>query len=148
MIGLNLVLFFGFLYAAAHAWPYRPDFNVSAAPTRRKILTLQSAEYAKRWQSVVSKIVPEAPDSYRLAIIEADAFLDEVLRGIGLPGEHFADRLSRLDEDEVRSVHRVWRAHRVRNDLVHTPGFVITPESGKETLEDYESFLKEIEVIS
>lgn len=37
--------------------------------------------------------------------------------------------------------------HRMRNDLVHTPGFVLSLEDAKMALEGYEAFLKELEVI-
>jgi hypothetical protein len=64
-----------------------------------------------------------------------------------IPGEHLADRLSNLDQDDIKSMNRVWRAHRLRNDLVHTPGFAVSPSDAQQAMDDYEAFLKEMEVI-
>jgi len=66
---------------------------------------------------------------------------------MGLAGEHMADRLGQIKEAEVRTLDRLWRAHRVRNDLVHSPGFSLSLFDAKRVIDDYEAFLKEVKVL-
>ena len=88
-----------------------------------------------------------SPDSMRMAVIEADSLVNDVLKQFGMPGEHLADRLANLSPDEYKTLDAVWKAHRIRNDLVHTPGFFVGPEEALKLLKDYELFLKELEAV-
>jgi hypothetical protein len=125
---------------------YRPDLTYDHRPDKN-ILTLQEQRFRERWQEILNLAEPANGESFKKAIIEADTFVDGVLGELGLEGEHMADRLERLDPDEIGSMPKLWRAHRIRNDLVHTPGFVIAPADGWQVLQDYETFLKEIKVL-
>ncbi|MDP3975076.1 MAG: hypothetical protein Q8P88_02220, partial [Candidatus Jorgensenbacteria bacterium] len=82
--------------------------------------------------------------SYVLAIIEADKLVDDALKTSGLQGEHMADRLEKLRVEDYPTLDRLWRAHRVRNELVHTPDFGINEGDAKDVLRVYEKFLKEL----
>lgn len=99
------------------------------------------------WDAVQAKAVTGKIESMRLAVIEADALVDMVLKRAGYEGENLAERLARVLPSEVKSVEGVWAAHRLRNDLAHTPGFVLTVEAAKAALDVYEAFLKEVRAI-
>lgn len=140
---VDLLLFAGFTYALVEGWRFRPSFDFSKKQVK-KTLSLRDAVTRERWQSIIDKFSIGSPDSARLAVIEADALVDGVLKRIGLAGEHLADRLSNLETEELKTVERVWRAHRLRNELVHAPGFSLSPGGAKTALDDYEAFLREI----
>lgn len=146
LILITLALAGGFLYSFYHAWYFHPRFDLEKRKAR-KIFTLRDAVMKERWQSIMKKFSLGTPESARLAVIEADALVDAALKGMEVPGEHLADRLSNLETEEIVSMNKIWRAHRMRNDLVHTPGFMLGPEDTKMALQDYEAFLKEIEAI-
>jgi hypothetical protein len=55
-----------------------------------------------------------------------------------------ADRLEQLNRADLPSLDDLWRAHRIRNDLVHTVGFTLTPNETREILGVYEKFLLEL----
>lgn len=139
----------GFFYALYQSWRFHPRFHLEKEHAK-KIFTLRDAVMKERWQSIVKKFSLGTAASIRVAVIEADALADSALKGMDIPGEHLADRLSNLEGEEdfvIKSMQRVWRAHRMRNDLVHTPGFALSPEDAKIALEGYEAFLKELGVI-
>jgi len=73
--------------------------------------------------------------------------VDAVLKDYGFPGEHLADRLMSFTPEDMKSLNRLWDAHRVRNDIVHRPGAGISVGEGKKAIESYEAFLKELEVL-
>jgi hypothetical protein len=148
-IVVDIVLVIGFIYAFSKAWRFHPDYETKedVGPTAAHRQTVHDVVMRERWHATMAKFALATPEAARVAIIEADALVDAALKGMQIEGEHLADRLSNLESDEIKSMPRIWRAHRMRNDLVHTPGFMITSQDAERTMRDYEAFLKEIEVI-
>jgi hypothetical protein len=143
------VLFFGgFVFALVKALEYRPKYYLRPPKEVKRALTLQDAVLRDRWTNAEKRFALGTPEALKAAIVEADAVADAVLKELGLPGEHMADRLERLSEEEVRTLGRVWRAHRVRNNVVHSPDFELTPDEASRTFGDYRAFLKELDVIA
>jgi hypothetical protein len=143
-IGLCII----FVYAFQKGLQYRPHFGKkSAATVKARRLSIDQAELKHRWEKIQEKALRENIEGIRIAIIEADAFVDFILKELGVPGEHFSDRLSNVNPDNIRSIDNLWRAHRVRNSLVHTPGYQIDLRDGKTLFRYYEEFLKEINIL-
>jgi hypothetical protein len=64
---------------------------------------------------------------WRLAILEADIILSDMLQKMGLPGEGVAERLKSVDKSSFRTLDDAWEAHKVRNRIAHDgPEFHIT----------------------
>ncbi|MGC9599106.1 MAG: hypothetical protein ABSE18_01850 [Minisyncoccia bacterium] len=145
-IVITILLAGGFVFALYKGWSYHPRYELEKRKAK-KIFTLRDAVTKEHWESIVRKFSLGTPEAARAAVIEADALADTVLKSMEIPGTHLADRLSNLEPEEVASLDRVWRAHRTRNDLVHTPGFALTAKEAQKTLEDYEAFLKDLGVL-
>ena len=146
-IVLDILIFGVFVYAFMKSLEVRPKFHGGWRPKKR-VITLRQVVFEDKWKNILKRFHDGSPEAMRIAIIEADALIDEVLKDIGLSGEHMADRLSQLTADDLESLNRVWKAHRLRNDIVHRAGFSFSPDEGKAALEDYEAFLREIGAIS
>ncbi len=152
-IVLDIALIIGLAYSIARSWRFRPGFHASdagghhGASTAPHKPTMHDIVMNERWHTILEKFKSGTPEAARLAIIEADALVDTALKSMRIEGEHLADRLSNLEDEEIRSMPRIWRAHRVRNDLVHTPGFAIAPHDAERSMQDYEAFLREINAI-
>lgn len=142
---LDLVLLLLVAWLFTKIWRLRPHLVV-ALPPEKRTLTLRRAIVQERWKKIMARVGGGTLDSFRVAIVEADTLVNDSLKRMGLPGEHMADRLASFSDPEI-DLSRIWRAHRLRNDLVHSAGFTITPEEAKRTLEDYESFLKNIHLL-
>ena len=145
-IFLDIALLGISLFAIWKILKLRPPKN-PGRKAKKKTLTLQTAVFIDRWNAVQRKIFIGSPESLRLGVIEADEVVDSVLKALGLAGEHMADRLAKVNPDTLQSLNRVWRAHRLRNDLAHTPGFSLSLEDAQAAIGDYESFLKEIGIL-
>jgi hypothetical protein len=100
--------------------------------------------YRKHWNDIRAHAEDAPPQSLTLAVIAGDNLVDDALKEMGLQGEHMADRLEQLHKADLPSLDDLWRAHRVRNDLVHTVGFTLTPNETREVLDVYEKFLLEL----
>ena len=149
VVAFDIALVAGLIYVLMELEPYRPHFvrdPKKYVHSEKKIATLRDAGLVKKWQAIVEKSESMPPQSLTLGIIEADSFVDDVLKRMSLPGEHMADRLDKLGSD-LKTIDAVWKAHRVRNDVVHTPGYFLSPRDARKILKDYEAFLKELEVL-
>lgn len=145
---LNILVVAAFTVTFFFAARYRPKFvRRPSRPKHPAPLEAKREAMRARWQRILAKAAANPPQSYVLAIIEADKCVDDVLKDLGLSGEHMADRLEQLDASDFKTFEKLWRAHRVRNELVHTPDFGIDPTDAKEILEIYEAFLKELEIL-
>ncbi|MDO8469819.1 MAG: hypothetical protein Q7S84_02225 [bacterium] len=146
IIFLDLVLFAVFVYSFLKELEYRPTFvrNLQAA---RKRPVLGDPKVREQWLHILEQADRNPPQSYALAIIEADKFTDSILQRIGYPGEHMADRLESLNGAELATLDNLWRAHRLRNELVHTPDFDVSEHDTKHALRSYQKFLTELGVL-
>ncbi len=143
---LDVILLAGTIYAIARAWPLRPKLSLFERAVKRA-RPAKDPQIKIAWERIMARAATGTLESLRLSLIEADAFVDSFLKRQGYEGEHMADRLSRIDPDEIKTLERVWKAHRLRNDVVHTPGFTVFPDSAKSALKAFDDFLKELEAI-
>ncbi|RJP45691.1 hypothetical protein C4587_00425 [Candidatus Parcubacteria bacterium] len=144
---LDALLAFGFVLAVVKGLKFRPHFEIRGSSTRARAASQRNKFFRDRWDATMKKFMQGTPDAVRVAIIEADSLVDEALKQMSFPGEHFADRLQKLNKEDFKTLDRLWAAHRIRNDLVHTPGFFLSASDAKGVLEDYQAFLKEFGVL-
>jgi hypothetical protein len=142
-IVVDVLLVGVFIYAMVGAFEVRPRFHKSPFK-KKKVITLRQAVFREKWKNILKKFHGGSPEAMRITIIEADALADEALKQMNLKGDTMADRLGRLDQDDVPSLNRIWKAHRLRNDIVHRAGFSFPPEDAQAALNDIEAFLKDI----
>jgi len=145
LVGLNGTLFVFFIYSFYKGWQLRPQIAIGRKV--KKTFTLRDAIFKERWNKIIHQFSPNSTESSKLSIIEADKLVDDALKQIGLKGEHMADRLDQLSEDDIFSLPGIWRAHRLRNSIVHTPGFEVRPQTAEKAIEAYKAFLNEIGVL-
>lgn len=72
-----------------------------------------------RWQSVLERAQSDDEKNWRLAILEADIMLNELLDVLGFRGETMADKMKQASRDRFRTIDLAWEAHRVRNQIAH-----------------------------
>jgi hypothetical protein len=150
VIFIDMLLFFAGIFAAMELFSTRPRFVYDPRKSRKGHAVKKESALHKvtaAWVKIHEKLSQGTPEAMRIAIIEADGLTDSVLKKRGYPGETFADRLSRFNAQGMESLDALWDAHRLRNDIVHTPGFHITSSQAEKAIHSYERFLKEIEAL-
>jgi len=100
--------------------------------------------FHKRWQSILKKAESEDEDSQKLAIIEADKMLDDLLKETGLKGENMGERLKQIDPNQIANLEALWEAHKIRNRIVHEPDYRLKPNEVKEVIEIYRRALEDL----
>ncbi|MCY4010504.1 MAG: hypothetical protein OXF30_00325 [Candidatus Saccharibacteria bacterium] len=102
---------------------------------------LNKSHYQKAWQGL--QIHLKQPQTYPLAIIEADKLLDKALKEAGYKGDSMKDRLVSAQK-HLSDSQSLWRAHKLRNRLVHEMNVTLSVKETKQTLEAFQKGLKNI----
>ncbi|HHE76564.1 MAG TPA: hypothetical protein ENL27_01110 [Candidatus Parcubacteria bacterium] len=100
----------------------------------------------KRWAKITKKLDSNKESDYKLAVIEADSLLEEILEKIGYKGETLKDRLDQLDEEILPNIKEVREAHQVRNDIVHDPDYRLGLDQASKILAVYEEAFRKLEL--
>lgn len=147
---LDIALTAGVILLFIRAWVTREKIDTKAAPPSvAQILSKPGlqATYAEQWRKILEQSAANPPESFRMAIVSADALVDEMLKEAGFAGAGMAERLGRLNGLGVRHLNGVFRAHRIRNELAHASEFTLSPKDAMRVLGLYERFLKEVKVL-
>lgn len=72
-----------------------------------------------RWSRILEQSRTDAEHDWRLAILEADILLNELLDMQGYKGETIADKMKQADRANFNSIDAAWEAHKVRNRIAH-----------------------------
>src|SRR3989338_2541032 len=85
----------------------------------------------KRWRQIIKKTESRFEDDYKLAIIEADDFLYQVLEEAGFRGESFEELSKSAGARVITNLDTILQAHEIRNSIVYNQDFRIEPETAK-----------------
>ncbi len=97
----------------------------------------------KRWSQIEALQATPDRTSERMAVIEADKLLDEVLRSMGMPGKSMGERLTFAQHKYFR-LRQVWWAHKVRNQLVHEDSFELKRAQSRAAVKSFREALREL----
>ena len=103
-------------------------------------------EINKRWNKITKSIKTGTESEYKLAIIEADDFLYQVLEEKDFEGDNLEQMLEKAGRKRVPDYDEILSAHGVRNAIVYDTSYSLDIESAKKILSDYESAIKAIAV--
>lgn len=146
---VSTLLLLGFIYAMIRY----------AQVSEEEVQRLRDAEQAYRvahgehdenvrWKQVLAHVESDNPNDWRLAIIEADIMLDELLDSLGYIGQSVGDRLKGARPEIFRSVQDAWDAHKVRNEIAHRGSdFVLTQRAARTAISQYERVFTEFNFI-
>lgn len=101
----------------------------------------------KRWEDVAVKSKSHIESDWKVAVIEADKFMDDLFKQIGFKGKDMGERMKQINPSQISNINEIWQAHKVRNNLVHDPNFKITYGDAEFVVKTYEKTLKELELI-
>lgn len=73
----------------------------------------------EKWQDIEAKINSANPSDWRLAILEADIVLFDMLDQMGLPGDSLGEKLKSADTSFFGTINEAWGAHKIRNTIAH-----------------------------
>ncbi|MDR3583037.1 MAG: hypothetical protein P4L62_01620 [Candidatus Pacebacteria bacterium] len=110
-------------------------------------LTTKRNRLAKRWSKISEKMKSDSESAWKVAIIEADNIIDDLIKRMRYPGENMSERLAGINPGQVENIEELRHAHEVRNRIIHEDDLKLTRELADETMAAYENFLKYFEVL-
>jgi hypothetical protein len=100
-----------------------------------------------RLNDVLQHVDSDNPNDWKLAIIEADIVLDDLLKQHGFVGASLGERLKGITSNQLGSISDAWEAHKVRNRIAHDGAdFVLTKRQAEETINRYRRVFAEFGV--
>jgi hypothetical protein len=101
-------------------------------------------QISKRLNKIKNRIKSGSDAEYKLAIIEAEDFLGEILDEAGYEGENFEEIAEKASKLLGSLFNDVLNAHQVRNSIVYDPDYKLTAENAKKVLLVYESAINSV----
>lgn len=101
-----------------------------------------------RWQTIGRYYNSANPSDWKLAVIEADIMLYEVLDKSGFPGESIGEMLKNTDRSKLQNLDAAWSAHKVRNEIAHSGlEYILTRNTIEQAIANYEKVFDELNFI-
>ncbi len=108
----------------------------------------EQKEHNTQWQTVLDYLDSDNPAEGRIAVLEADAMLDEVMKKAGGFGDTLGERLKSIDPRGFKSLQAAWDAHKVRNMIAHEGvNYQLTKRETKRVIDLYGQVFKEFQYI-
>lgn len=101
-----------------------------------------------KWEKILTLSESQNQSDWRLAIIEADIILDDLLKKLQLPGDTMGDKLKAVEPSDFTTIDAAWEAHKMRNMIAHEgTDFLINQREIRRIISLYESVFKEFQLI-
>jgi cell division protein FtsL len=98
----------------------------------------------ERWKKVLDYLFSANENDWKLAIIEADSILFDLLTQLKFKGDTLGDKLKEADRDTFHSLSLAWEAHNIRNKIAHEgSSFEVSLHEAKRIITLYEQIFQE-----
>lgn len=102
---------------------------------------------AKQWAKTLARLETGMESEYKLAVIEADSLLYEILNKMGFSGETLGEKLDKLTTVSLPNLEDIREAHKIRNNIVHDPDYRLSLEEARKILAIYEKALSDLQAL-
>lgn len=99
----------------------------------------------KVWNRIMARLDTGLESEYKLAVIEADSMLDDILKRMGYAGETLGERLKNLTSATLPNIEEIKATHQVRNNIVHDPNYELSLDDSKAALAVFEQALRDLQ---
>ncbi len=146
---LTLILLALFVWIMRRLWNLG-TLKEELAEVKGEVVPPQVAvtAYDNRWQEIKRHVNSINEAEWKLAIVEGDKFVDDVLKSAGFLGESMGERLMLIQPDQLINLQYLWEAHKLRNLLVHDVNFRLTHQQALYAINAFESVLRELEALT
>jgi len=110
-------------------------------------LTSKKKKTRAMWSKIRQRLESANEAEYKMAIIEADDIINELVRGLGYKGENFGERLSNIPDAQIANIEGMKQAHELRNRIIHDENLTLSREESDNALSHYEEFLRSFQVL-
>lgn len=121
------------------------DHEIAKALKRQKEMDRNTNP---RWHYIQTLIESPNSSDWRVAIIEADSLMEEILKERGIAGNTVSELLEGAKSNGYQSIQDAWEAHLVRNQIAHQGSeFILSQIEGRRVIKMFQNFFEELRVI-
>lgn len=145
-IALSLLFLFLIIYFIFKTSWLRLRFLEDTA----ELLTYQpfgARKIIKEWNKIEHRLEAGLETESKLAVIEADSMLNDVLEKMGFAGETLEERLKNLTSNSLSNIEQVWEAHKIRNNIVHDPNYQLSLDESRRVISIYKQTLISLQAL-
>lgn len=142
----SMVTFLAIVYVAWLTYKLKVEENKRDAlsPVAESKTSMQT----QKWQQVLTHVNSLNPAEWRLAILEADVMLDDMMQVQGFHGDTLGERLKNTPRGDFKNIDAAWEAHKIRNAIAHEgSGFLLSQRESKRVISLYELVFKEFSYV-
>jgi len=145
----SLALLVGIVYVVNRINQIRKEEKIKLDElTEKALLDTQGNPTNQRWAQIMRHIESTNENDWKLAILEADIILGEMLTKIGHTQENIGEKLKSVEKSDFNTIEKAWEAHKFRNDIAHGgSSFVVTHREASRIIDLYEAVFKEFEYL-
>lgn len=114
--------------------------------TKPHKIILDKEKFQTRWLKIENSVKKESPESWHLALINADKLVDIALRDLKISGQTMGERLKN-SKDKFSSPNSIWHAHKLRNVIAHETDVDINFDQTRRALASFKQALKDLGAI-
>ena len=101
---------------------------------------------SRRWGKIKKRLEKDNEAEYKLALIEADKMLDDILKRMGYGEETLNEKLKRLSLSDVSNLEELLKANEICQNIVHDPDYRLNKEKAGEIISIFEKSFKDLGV--
>lgn len=137
------ILVIGIIFVHIRAYEHRKMVEKRDAEKLKKI------EAAKKvanpaWKRISDLAASGNESSYRIAIIDADSMLDEMLSKAGVQGDTVMEKLKAAPRRDFQTIDMAFEAHAIRNAIAHSgPEFQISEREARRVIGLFQKVFEE-----
>lgn len=143
---LSIVMLVLYAYASTRRWQFFALADKELRDAESKYDEMyRGVRKIDRMKDVFEHLESINPNDWKLAIIEADIILDDLLKQNGYAGNTLGERLKSISPHQMSSLSDAWEAHKVRNRIAHDGAdFVLTKRLAEDTINRYRRVFAEL----
>ena len=107
----------------------------------------KKSKLLKKWNKITANIKSDNESLWKVAIIEADNIIDDLIARMKYPGANMSERLDGINPGQIENIEELKRAHEMRNRIIHEEDFKLDKKQAEEAISYYENFLRYFEVL-
>lgn len=135
-------------YCLIRVWQIRREERIAFQASSKPVASLHVPRTQLRWQRIQEHINSDNEHSWRLAILECDIMLNELLDVRGYRGETMAEKMKRVERGDWNTIDLAWEAHKVRNSIAHEGSeHTLSGREARRVVGLYEQIFKEFKFL-
>ena len=145
---ISLVLGTAIIYCTIRIRQVRHLERMKFRDAERSVAAADVPRTQLRWAKILEQAQSDSEQHWRLAILEADIMLNELLDLRGYKGDTMADKLKQVERADFNSIDDAWEAHNVRNTIAHEgASYQINNREARRIISLYEKIFREFKII-